>query len=150
MSKELSMVDILCQKVIPAKPHIVLETLLDHQQLGRFFNARFKVVQSAVHPAIRGGSGCIREVSMLGIRFYEQILHADEHAIRYQIVGDFPVKKHHGEIRLRRCTDKQSTQVDYHVRFAAPRYLPGFVLRRVVTRDINLALTRLEALYAPC
>ncbi|WP_125721825.1 SRPBCC family protein [Pseudoalteromonas rubra] len=144
------MVNIRCHKEVAAAPHLVLETLLDHPRLNRFFNAQFKVVQSAVHPEIRGGSGCIREVRMLGIRFYEQILHADQSAIRYQIVGDFPVKQHHGEIRLRHNTDKQSTRVDYHVRFAAPAYVPGFVLRRLITRDINLALTRLEALYATC
>ncbi|MCG7564283.1 MULTISPECIES: SRPBCC family protein [Pseudoalteromonas] len=142
------MVNVRCHRDIAATPHEVMETLLDHPRLDRFFNAQFKVVHSAVHPAIRGGSGCIREVRMLGLRFYEQIQHADPGSIRYQIVGDFPVKKHQGEIRLRQIDNNTSTRIDYHVRFAPPWYLPGFIIRHLITRDINLALTRLEASYA--
>ena len=69
------MVNVYYQKNIAATPKELCDTLLDHQNLSDFFNASFKVLKAENDNEISGGKGCVREVTILGVRFKEEIVH---------------------------------------------------------------------------
>ena len=92
------MVNVYYQKNIAATPKELRDTLLDHQNLSDFFNASFKVLKAENDNEISGGKGCVREVTILGVRFKEEIVRADTNGIEYRVVDDFPVKAHRGVI----------------------------------------------------
>lgn len=107
------MVDVYYQKNIAATPKELCDTLLDHQNLSDFFNASFKVLKAENDNEISGGKGCVREVTILSVRFKEEIIHADTNGIEYRVVDDFPVKAHRGVIAF--TQQENSTNVSYRI-----------------------------------
>lgn len=140
------MLEIEAKKQIKATPSQLLETLLDHDNLHLFFNAKIKTVQPQQDGEIKGGRGCIRQVSIFCIKFREQITQASATGIRYRVLNDFPVKSHLGHIRF----DKQGlyTEVAYTISCQPPWYLPTFLLNALLKNDINQCLKKLEVFYA--
>ena len=135
------MVLIAIQQTVPSNAQTIMTLLLDHQNLANFFNARFKVIKTQAVGERVGGKGTIREVTILGTRFNEEIITATDHLIRYKIVGDKPVKQHAASIELFPRTD--GCDIHYQVQFVCPWYLPNKLISFAVTCDIKRALKRL-------
>lgn len=141
------MVDVYYQKNIAATPKELRDTLLDHQNLSDFFNASFKVLKAENDNEISGGKGCVREVTILGVRFKEEIIHADTNGIEYRVVDDFPVKAHRGVIAF--TQQENSTNVSYRITCRAPWYIPNWLLTRLLQNDIEQCLDKLGARFDP-
>lgn len=135
------------QKQIACTADTLLNTLLDHSNLGRFFNAKFQVLRPANKGEISGGKGCIRQVSILGVNFEEQITQADQTGICYQVLNDFPVRQHRGEIHFHKIGEH--TQVSYRIQYQHPWYIPKFALKSILQKDIQQCLNRLGDMYDP-
>ena len=141
------MISVEYEKVIAASPQQVLTKLLDHNALSDLFNAKFKVIEPAKHTEIAGGEGCIRQVSVLGVRFLEQITHADTSGIEYRVLNEFPVKSHRGSISFTPTTN--GTSVHYAISCTAPWFLPERLLTRLLQNDIKKCLEKLGVIYDP-
>ncbi|NQZ89616.1 MAG: SRPBCC family protein [Colwellia sp.] len=139
------MISIAVKKTINATPLQVREILLEHQQLNRFFNAEFMLIRKQNEGEIEGGKGAIRQVSMMGIKFEEVIVSADEHHIFYQIMGNKPVSEHRGNIHFSQSnnTITPNTEVSYHISCKAPWWLPTFLLSFFIKKDVKQALNKL-------
>lgn len=138
------MVHIFCQKMIKAQPYELCRMLLDHEHLSDYFNATFKVVKKADAGELRGGKGCVREVKILGVRFLEKIVKADEEEIHYCVLDDFPVKAHSGRICFQR--EGGSTLVSYTISCEAPWFIPNWLLQKILQRDVEQCLYKLGEL----
>ncbi|MGE6417531.1 SRPBCC family protein [Alteromonas macleodii] len=141
------MVDVYYQKNIAATPKELCDTLLDHQNSSDFFNASFKVLKAENDNEISGGKGCVREVTILSVRFKEEIIHADTNGIEYRVVDDFPVKAHRGVIAF--TQQENSTNVSYRITCRAPWYIPSWLLSRLLQNDIEQCLDKLGARFDP-
>ena len=142
------MVNVYYQKNITATPQVLHDALLDHQNLSDFFNASFKVLRAENHGEVSGGKGCVREVTILGVRFKEEIIQADANGIEYRVVDDFPVKAHWGVIRF--SAQGCQTKVSYRITCRAPWYMPNWLLTRLLQNDIEQCLDKLGARFDPC
>lgn len=143
------MITIKVTQKILASAENVSQVLLEHRQLDRFFNAKFKLVKSQNSGELIGGKGAIRQVSIGKIVFEEEILTASNEHICYQIVGNYPVSDHHGDIQLiSRGDDNQTTQLNYVIKFNGPKWLPSFLLKFFVGNDIRKAMKRLAQHFA--
>ncbi|TKB03214.1 SRPBCC family protein [Alteromonas portus] len=141
------MVDVYYQKYIAATPQELRDTLLAHQNLSDFFNASFKVLKAENDNEVSGGKGCVREVTILGVRFKEEIVHADTNGIEYRVVDDFPVTAHRGTIAFTRR--ENATKVSYRITCRAPWYIPNWLLSRLLQNDIEQCLDKLGARFDP-
>mgnify|MGYP000253332752 CR=1 FL=1 len=141
------MVDVYYQKNIATTPKELCDTLLDHQNLSDFFNASFKVLKAENDNEISGGKGCVREVTILSVRFKEEIIHADTNGIEYRVVDDFPVKAHRGVIAF--TQQENSTNVSYRITCRAPWYIPNWLLTRLLQNDIEQCLDKLGVRFDP-
>ncbi|AAZ25008.1 hypothetical protein CPS_3619 [Colwellia psychrerythraea 34H] len=136
------------QKVL-APAEQVNQVLLDHLQLGRFFNAKFKLIKIQNKGELIGGKGAIRQISIGKIVFEEEIISATNEHICYRIVGNWPVSDHQGDIQLTSFdVDNQTTQLDYVIKFNGPKWLPAFLLKFFVASDISKAMKKLAEHFA--
>ena len=127
----------------------VNKALLDHQQLDRFFNAKFKLIKTQNDGELVGGKGAIRQVTIGKIAFKEQIISASHEHICYRIIGKGPVANHQGDIRLTPLgDDNTTTQLDYIIKFDGPKWLPNFILKFFIERDIKQAMKNLAEHFA--
>jgi len=139
---------------IEVKQHIlapvdqVVKTLLAHQQLDRFFNAKFQLIKTQNAGEIKGGKGAVRQITIGKIVFEEQIVSASHNHICYRIIGKGPVFDHQGDIYLTPDdVDIKSTQLDYVIKFKGPKWLPDFILMFLVERDIQNAMNKLAVYF---
>jgi len=134
----------LQQKVtMPSQKLLIL--LTDHARLSRFFNATFNVLNVSTNSLLAGGEGCLREVTTRGSTFIEEIVKADHQGIEYRIVGDKPLKNHQGIIRF--IADESYMTIDYRISGQVVGWLPSFIVKYVIEKDIQKALSRI-AKYA--
>ena len=141
------MIFINIRQKIAATPEMVKSTLLDHAQLHRFFNAKFLLIKSQNSGEVAGGKGAIRQIQMSGLEFKEQIISADDNHISYQIIGNKPVAKHQGDIYFSSAEDEVTpvTAITYCIQCAAPWWLPSFILKFFIEKDIVSALKKLNS-----
>jgi len=150
------MITIVVKQQVPAPLEQVSQVLLAHAQLDRFFNAQIEQLKSEDDGELIGGKGAIRKISIGKIVFQEEIISASHEHICYRIVGNWPVSNHQGDIRLTSFIapqvkpevttlggDKPSTNIDYLIQFKGPKWLPGFLLKFFVGRDIKNAMKKL-------
>lgn len=167
------MISITVAQEILAPAKEVAEVLLNHTQLGRFFNAKISLVKSENQGEIKGGQGAVRQVSIGKITFKERILSANYHHICYQIIGNKPVANHQGDIYLttnsdvtnlpnnrslhsndntgltnieetnKEATNPSFTHINYIIKFNGLAWLPDLLLKILVKRDISAAMQRL-------
>jgi hypothetical protein len=138
------MITINATHQIFAPAALVSQALLDHPQLDRFFDAKFKLMKTQDVGELKGGKGAIRQVTLGRIVFEEEIISANNEHICYRIIGNKPVSDHQGDIQLTSIgKDSEATQIDYVIRFNGPKWLPSFLLAFFVERDINKAMTKL-------
>ena len=138
------MITIEVSQLVHASAVQVCETLLNHQQLDRFFNAKITQVKAQYEGELPGGKGAVRQIEIGKIVFKEQIINASHEHICYRIIGKGPVSNHQGDIQLTPVgNEKNATQLDYMIKFCAPKWLPSFILKFIVGRDINKAMQKL-------
>ena len=139
------MISISLKQNLAAKPSQVRDTLLEHEHLHRFFNATFLLLKTQNEGDISGGKGSIRQVSMLGSQFQEQIISADDNHISYQIIGNKPVAHHRGDIYFNTANSSAvpTTDITYNISCKAPWWIPSFVLQFFIKKDITRALKKL-------
>ncbi len=140
------MIFISIKQTLNADPLQIITTLLDHQQLDRFFNAKFELIKTANSGELKGGKGAIRQVKMANATFNERIIMANPSHICYQIVGNKPVANHQGDIYLVANTGAKSitTDLNYCIRCKAPWWLPNALLKHLISKDITQALNKLQ------
>jgi hypothetical protein len=142
---DIRMISINLKQSIAATPSQVKDILLDHDQLNRFFDANFVLIETQNEGEIKGGKGAVRQVSMLGVKFKERIISADNQHISYQIIGDKPVADHRGDILFSTdiTTATPMTEVTYKISCKAPWWIPSFILGFFINKDIAQALKKL-------
>ena len=136
------MISITVRKNINATPLKIRELLLEHEQLNRFFDARFKLIREQDEEEVKGGKGAIRQITMMGVKFEEKIISADENHISYEIIGSKPVSEHRGNI-LFSPGKNSSTEVNYNICCKAPWWIPSFILSFFIKKDVKQALNKL-------
>jgi len=137
------MVKVDLSRQINTQPVHLLSLLLDHDHLARFFNAEFKEIKPAHEHELAGGVGCQRKVKTMGQCFVEEITKANLEGIDYQIVGSKPLKHHQGIITF--IPNKKGTLINYYIEGISTSYLPSFVIKFLLTREITHALNKIEA-----
>jgi len=138
-------IEICLYQEILTTPEQLLNVLLDHLQLERFFKARFALVKPEDEGQISGGKGCIRQVTIGREKFLEEIIAASVSGICYQIIGPGPVSDHRGEIAFKQQAG--STLVEYKIGCNGPKWLPDFLVKYVIERDIKFALRQLAKFF---
>lgn len=131
-----------------ADPGKVQGLLLDHVNLSRFFGAKFLLKQAQDQGEIAGGKGAIRQVKIGPVQFLEQIIKADGQHICYEIIAPGPVTQHQGNIYL--TPDGEHSQVNYVIRFKGPTWLPDFIIKTAIARDIKRALAKIARFCHEC
>jgi hypothetical protein len=144
------MILISVKQNIAARPSQVRDTLLEHEHLCRFFNARFLLIKAQNESEISGGTGSIRQVSMLGGKFQEQIISADDKQISYQIIGNKPVSQHRGDIYFHTNNSPESstapmTEITYNISCKGPWWVLDYILGYLIKKDITQALKKLAS-----
>ncbi|MFT4810190.1 MAG: hypothetical protein ACI9LX_003553 [Paraglaciecola sp.] len=144
------MISISVKQNITAKPSQVRDILLEHEHLCRFFNARFSLIKAQNEAEISGGTGSVRQVSMLGGKFQERIINADDKQISYQIIGNKPVAHHRGDIYFRSnnspvTSTASTTEITYNISCKEPWWVPEFILGYLIKKDITQALKKLAS-----
>ena len=149
---EVIMISINLKQKIAATPAQVRDVLLEHDQLNRFFDADFKLISKQNEREIAGGKGAIRQVSMLGVKFKEQIISADNQHISYKIMGNTPVAEHRGDIYFYEGNNTVTpmTEVNYKISCKSPWWLSSFVLGFFIKKDIAQALKKLALSFKRC
>jgi len=123
----------------------VFNTLLEHDLLARFFDGTFRVIQPSSDPDNVNGAGTIREICMRGETFREQITAAKEGYIEYCILGDKPLKNHKGMIDIK--SNSQGCLINYVIECEALWWQPSFIVKRIISRDINVGLIKLAEYF---
>lgn len=145
----IKMISISLKQNVVAKPSQVRDMLLEHEHLNRFFNATFLLIKTQDEGEISGGKGSIRQVCMLGGKFQERIISADDTHITYQIMGNKPVAEHRGDIYFHTNNNSPEpsiapiTKVTYNISCKAPWWIPNFILSFFIKKDITQALKKL-------
>jgi len=139
-SKEPS-IHIYVEQEVLASQQKLLEVMADHVGLTRFFKAKFSIVQEANAGEIKGGKGCIRRVSSGKNQFNEKIVSASTNGISYRITGLGPVTDHQGDIVFKNAD--HLTIIQYHIKFNGPKWVPDFLVKYIVTKDIKTGLIKL-------
>lgn len=147
------MITIVVKQQISAPLEQVSQALLDHAQLDRFFNAKISLTKTHHNGELIGGKGTVRQISIGRIVFEEEIVDASIEHICYRIIGSWPVSDHQGDIHLTSQAlspdgNNQTTQLDYVIKFNGPKWLPDFLLKFVVGRDIENAMKKLAEHFA--
>ncbi len=145
------MVKITLKQRIAAKASKIQSVLLEHEKLGRFFNAQFCLVKAENEGELSGGKGSIRQITIGKYQFKEEIVSATSHHICYRIIGEGPVSNHQGDIYLtpietREMDDalnKSITELYYIIVCSGPKFIPDFIVKFLIAKDIKRAMMKL-------
>ncbi|MGB1263192.1 MAG: SRPBCC family protein [Cognaticolwellia sp.] len=137
------MINVDVEQNIAASASEISAILLDHPKLARFFDARFSQLQSANADEMVGGKGAVREVTIAGVKFSEQVLLANTEHIRYAIIGDRPLRNHQGNIYLAQQA-ASLTKVRYTIVGHGPKWLPDKLLAFLLSHGVKKALVKLN------
>lgn len=149
------MIKIEIKQLFSAPKEKIMSLLLDHQQLDRFFNAKIDLIKPQDEDEIIGGKGAVRKITIGPIKFNEEIISANKNHLCYRIVGKGPVRHHQGDIYLHssQCgasIKENETLLHYIIIFTGPRWLPNFLLKFLVARDIKKAIKKLAGHCHEC
>lgn len=136
------MLTISLTKFINASADDVHSALLDHEQLGRFFNGSFTVKQPATCST---GVGLIREITMRGEKFCEEVTAVTQCCIHYRIIGNKPVKNHYGSIHI--IDSSHGCNINYLITCQAQWWQPSFVVKKIINHDMSHGLTKLAEYF---
>jgi len=138
-------IHIFVQQEMSSTPQELLAVMLDHVNLSRFFNAEFSVIKAENTAEAFGGKGCIRQVSSGKQIFKEEITAASDNGFSYQIIGSGPVTEHRGNVVF--IHKGPTTEVQYNIEFNGPKWIPDFLVKFIVTRDMKQALKKLANFF---
>lgn len=130
------MINIFITMPFACQAIVVIDTLKDHAQLGRFFNAKFKCLTSP-------NQEILRQVTLRGHTFIEKIDFSDAHTIEYHIEGQGPVKNHQARIWATPLTT--GCQLHYSIQCQALNWQPSWLVKLIIKHDISRALAKLRA-----
>jgi hypothetical protein len=71
------MISISLKQTHDERPSQVIDTMLEHKHLNRFFHATFSLLKTQDEADVSVGNGSISLVSMLGSQFQKQIITAE-------------------------------------------------------------------------
>lgn len=132
---------------INANVDFVFTQLLDHNNLGRFFNAKITVTHPQNEGEIVGGKGTIRQIQSGRTAFKEQILSVSPEHISYKIIGKAPVSDHQGDIYLTEKVNTETGLVNTHLHYIitckGPKWIPDFIVKFIIEKDIKQAIKKL-------
>jgi len=145
------MIKIELKQTIFSIPSQIQKVLLTHENLGRFFNAEFSIVKTGNEGEISGGKGCVRQVTIGKHQFKEEIISATDNHICYRIIGDGPVSNHQGDIYLKPINindlSKDATELYYVIVCSGPKFVPDFIVKFLIAKDIKQALKKLAEYF---
>jgi hypothetical protein len=137
-------------QIIKATPEQVLDILVDHNNLSRFFNAKISMITEQNSGEIVGGKGAVRLIKIGPISFKEQVLIANTERFSYKIVGKGPVSEHQGDIYLKESSSENSklvTHLHYVITCKAPFFLPDGLAKYFIEKDIKLAMKNIATYF---
>ena len=146
------MISISLKQTHDERPSQVIDTLLEHKHLNRFFHATFSLLKTQDEADVSVGNGSISLVNMLGSQFQKQIITAEKYYVSYQIMGRKPVSHHSGDIyfytdnHIPKLLTPPITEVSCNISRKAPWWTPDFVVIFFVKKYIFQALRKL-AIY---
>lgn len=140
------MVNVDVVQLVAATPNEISEILLDHQQLDRFFDAKFSLAKQPDEGEVAGGKGAIRNVTIAGVTFAEQVLSANAKHISYAIIGDRPLRNHQGNIYLVEQSPSL-TRVRYTIICQGPKWLPEKLVAFLLAQGVKKALIKLNQFF---
>ncbi|MCG7532419.1 SRPBCC family protein [Psychrobium sp. MM17-31] len=133
------MITISLSQSINASAEEVRTVLLEHDKLGRFFDGKFAIKQPQ---QCDSGAGLIREITMRGQKFCEEIVAVTKNCIHYRIIGTKPVNNHYGSIHFIDTGD--GCQLNYFITCKAQWWQPSFIVQKVINQDISQGLMKLR------
>lgn len=139
------MITIRLTQQIKSGVNDVFNTLLEHEQLSRFFSGTFRVVHPSKDTSNSNGVGAVREICMRGETFCEEITAAKDGCIEYRILGNKPIKNHRGMIDIK--PNQLGCLVNYVIECEAQWWQPSFIVKRIITHDISVGLTKLTEYF---
>ncbi|GAB3519452.1 hypothetical protein BIT28_15110 [Photobacterium proteolyticum] len=124
---------------VPKK--VLFQLLSDHENLGRFFDAKYSLVKHG-KPEING-IGAIRKVIAGPFTFREQIIDYKENEhLHYKIIEGGPVDEHGGWIRFQSINANQSL-IHYRIKFSPRIRGTGWLIKLLLEKDIKRALSNI-------
>ena len=145
------MIKIELKQRIFSTPDKIQQMLLAQENLERFFHAKFRIVQGEDEGEISGGKGSVRQVTIGKHQFKEEIISATKNHICYRIIGDEPVSNHQGDIYLKLINmndlSKEVTELYYVIVCSGPKFVPDFIVKILVAKDIKRAIKKLAEYF---
>jgi len=135
---------------IEASPEQILNVLVDHNNLSRFFNAKISTITEQNSDEIVGGKGTVRLIKIGPISFKEQVLIANNEHFSYKIIGKGPVSEHQGDIYLKQSSneyDNVVTDLHYIITCKAPFFIPDGLAKYFIEKDIKLAMKNIAEYF---
>ncbi len=121
---------------VPRK--VLFQLLSDHDNLGRFFDAKYSLVKHG-KPEING-IGAIRKVTNGPFTFQEQIIDYKENEhLQYKIIDGSPIEEHGGWIRFKTINASRSL-ILYRINFTPRIRGTGWLIKLLLEKNIKRAL----------
>ena len=126
---------------VAAAPEKVFAFYTDHVDWERWAGVKEVVLRQTGDPP-PNGLGAIRVIRARGMAFEEEITAFEPpRRMGYRLVAGAPVRDHAGEVRFE--PDGSGTRVTWTIRFRPLVPGTGWILRRVLEREIRGVLTAL-------
>lgn len=126
---------------ISASPALVWSRLTDNGNLGRWSVFRSRVLRPGRDTP--DGEGCLRQLSICGLRFVEEVVDWHEGSrYRYRLRSGAPFSWHQGDVFL--SEENGATRVRWAVRFESRIPFTGRMLGWILERAFSYSLARLK------
>ncbi|HTO68800.1 MAG TPA: SRPBCC family protein [Myxococcota bacterium] len=131
---------------VPAPRERVFDFYTDHEGWTRWAGVREVVLRQKGDPP-PNGLGAIRVIRARGIAVEEEVTAFDRPSrMEYRVVAGVPIRDHLGEVRFE--PDGAGTRVLWNIRFRPLVPGTGWLLRRVLTQQLQGMLARLSEHFA--
>jgi len=148
------MIKIALKQKVLSSPNKIQNVLLNHEYLDRFFKAKFCLLKKESVGEVAGGKGAVRQVIIGKHQFKEEIVSATDNHICYRIIGNTPVSNHQGDIYLTSIetndVNKSVTELYYVIVCSGPKFVPDFIVKYLIAKDIKRAMVKLAEYFDEC
>lgn len=130
---------ITLEQTAKAPKKLLFQLLSDHQNLGRFFDGKYRLIKAGKPE--QNGIGAVREVDSGPFTIQEQIIDYKENEhLHYKIIQGVPVNEHGGWIKFTSLNADQSL-IHYRIKFS-PKFMgTGWILRYLFEVKLKKALS---------
>jgi len=119
------------------------EIFLDHPNLNRFFNAKFRLLKKSDSDN-PNGVGAVRLVDVGVSKFKEEVIFVSDTEVHYKVIGDrTPVKDHLGQITWS-PSDDGSCFLTYTISCTSATPVPDFILKWALQRELEQVVAKLQ------